>query len=147
MEISSLSLPTSLMHLEHTPPCCVLVFSSFFIVQFFLCFFFFSAGQGVLQPRGLCWFIPGWLGEYCMMPGPHLLICWISPKQVWSQQLVVRKLPCFICVIWHGEAFHGLGVQAAKVLMFFGALFLPSVAPAFQQCFWFTDLMLSASAP
>jgi hypothetical protein len=32
-------------------------------------------------------------------------------------------------------------------LILLGALFLPSVAPASQQDFWFTELMLSASTP
>jgi hypothetical protein len=37
--------------------------------------------------------------------------------------------------MWHGEAFYGLRVQAVKVLILLGALFLPSVAPAFQKDF------------
>jgi hypothetical protein len=32
-------------------------------------------------------------------------------------------------------------------LILFGALFLPNVATVSQQDFWFTELMLSASAP
>jgi hypothetical protein len=42
---------------------------------------------------------------------------------------------CFLSVTWHGEAFHGLGAQGVKVLIFLGALFPPSVAPASQQDF------------
>jgi hypothetical protein len=53
--------------------------------------FFFSGGGGkvVSLPRELCWFIPGGLGEYRVMLGAHLLVCWMSPKQIWSQHLVV----------------------------------------------------------
>jgi hypothetical protein len=37
--------------------------------------------------------------------------------------------------MWHREAFYGLGVQGVEVLMLFGALLLPSVAPVSQQNF------------
>jgi hypothetical protein len=32
-------------------------------------------------------------------------------------------------------------------LIFLVALFPPNVAPVYQQSFWFTELMLSASVP
>jgi hypothetical protein len=38
-----------------------------------------------------------------------------------------------LSVSWHGEAFHGLGVQGGKVSTLPGALPLPSEAPASQQ--------------
>jgi hypothetical protein len=47
-------------------------------------------------------------------------------------------------VVW--QSFVGLRVQGVKVLILLCALFLPSVAPASQQDFWFTELTLSASA-
>jgi hypothetical protein len=37
---------------------------------------------------------------------------------------------CSLSVSWHGEVFHGLGVQSAKVSTLPGASPLPSVAPA-----------------
>jgi hypothetical protein len=49
--------------------------------------------------------------------------------------------------MWHGEAFYGLGVQGVEVLILLGALFPPRVAPAFQQGFGVTDLVLSGSVP
>jgi hypothetical protein len=49
--------------------------------------------------------------------------------------------------MWHGESLYRLGVQGEVVLIFLGALFLPSVASASQQDFRFIKLMLSASAP
>jgi hypothetical protein len=66
-----------------------------------------------------------------MMVGAHLLVCRMSPKQVWSRHLAMH----FLSVMWHGEAFHWLRVQDIKVLIFLGALFLPSVAPTSQQYF------------
>jgi hypothetical protein len=70
-----------------------------------------------------------------MMLGAHLLVCQMSPKQVWRQQLVVQEPSCFLIVMWLGEALYRLGVQGVKVLILFGVLFLPSVAPASQQDF------------
>jgi hypothetical protein len=32
-------------------------------------------------------------------------------KQVWSQQWQGEMAPSFLSSVWHGEAFHGLGVQ------------------------------------
>jgi hypothetical protein len=69
LEISSFPLPPSLVCFQCSCPlCCLLVFSLLFIVQF--CFFLFC--RGICLPRGLCWFIPGWLGEYHVMLGAHL---------------------------------------------------------------------------
>jgi hypothetical protein len=53
---------------------------------------------------------------------------------------VARESFCFLNVTWHGGALHGLGAQGLDLLILFGALFLPSVAPASQ-------VMLSAFAP
>jgi hypothetical protein len=67
-EISSLPLPSSLVHCQSS--CllyCVLVFSSLFIVHFF-----FFCKEGLSQPRVLCWFIPGVAGEYHVTLGTHL---------------------------------------------------------------------------
>jgi hypothetical protein len=69
------------------------------------------------------------------MLGAHLLLCQMSPKQVWSQLLVVQEPSCFLSVRWRGEALYGLGVQGVEVSILFVALFLPSVAPASQQDF------------
>jgi hypothetical protein len=80
------------------------------------------------------------------MLGAHLLVCRVSPKQVWSQCLAVQQSSCFLSVTWCGEAFHGLGVQDVEVLILLAVLFLPSVSPASQRGFGVTELMLSASA-
>jgi hypothetical protein len=81
MEISSLSLPPSLVHFQHSCPlCCVLVFSSLFIQAFF----FFAGGS--VCPRGYAGLSRGCLGEYCVMLGAHLF--GMSPKQVCSWHLV-----------------------------------------------------------
>jgi hypothetical protein len=80
------------------------------------------------------------------MLGAHLLICLMSPKQVWSQGLVAQKPSCFLNVTWHGEPLFRLGVQGVEVLIPLSALFLPSVAPESQQEFLLMDLMLYAFA-
>jgi hypothetical protein len=59
----------------------------------------------------------------------------MSPKQVWSQCLVVQEPSSFLSVTWYGEDLYGLEVQGVKVLILLGAFFLPSVAPASQQDF------------
>jgi hypothetical protein len=46
---------------------------------------------------------------------------------------VVQEPFCFLSVTWHGEALYELGVQGVKVLILFGALFPPNVAPGSQQ--------------
>jgi hypothetical protein len=53
--------------------------------------------------------------------------------------------PNFLSVMWYGEAFLRLGVQAVKGLILVGALFLPSVAPTSQGDFEVTEIRLSAS--
>jgi hypothetical protein len=70
----------------------------------------------------------------------------MSPKQVWSQRLEVWEPTCFLSAMRHGEALYGLRVQGVEVFILLGAFFLPSVAPASQQDFWFMELTLSASA-
>jgi hypothetical protein len=128
--------------LSATPPlCCVLVFNSLFIVQFSL-----FAGEGQFA-QGLCWFILGVDGVNCVMLGTHLLVCQMSPKQVWSQCLAAQQRSCFLSVTWCGDAFCRLGVQDVEVLILLAASFPPSVAPVSQQSFGVSELMLSASAP
>jgi hypothetical protein len=58
----------------------------------------------------------------------------MSSKQDWSCHLVVQQHSCFLSATWHGEAFHRLGVQGVEVLIFLGALFLPSLAHAACFC-------------
>jgi hypothetical protein len=117
--------------------CCVLILSSLFIVQFV----FWGGGQSaqgamLVYPRAGC-------GK-TMWCGAHLLVCLMS--HVWSQHLEARQPSCFLSVTWYGDTFHGLWVQDVKVLILLAVLFLPSVAPASQWGFGFSELMLS-SAP
>jgi hypothetical protein len=79
--------------------------------------------------------------------GAPLLVCQMSPKQVWSQCLAAQEPSCFLSVTWPGEAFRRLGVQGVEVVILFAAFFLPSVAPASQQGFGVTELTLSSSVP
>jgi hypothetical protein len=52
----------------------------------------------------------------------------------------VLEPSCFLNVIWHGEAFYGLGIQGFGVLfllfVFCFVLFLLSVAPAGKYSDW-----------
>jgi hypothetical protein len=117
------------------------------LFSFFVFVFVFLQGRGSVCPGGYAGLSQGWLGEYCMMLGAHLLICQMSPKEFWSQHLVLLQPSCFLSVTWCGKVFHGLGVQTVKVLILLGALFPPGVAPASQQGFGVMELMLSASVP
>jgi hypothetical protein len=42
--------------------------------------------------------------------------------------------------MWHGEDLYGLGVHGVEAMILFCAFFLPSVAPASQEDFLFTEL-------
>jgi hypothetical protein len=56
----------------------------------------------VSLPRGLCWFIPGVADRnsvWCSVLTS--LVCWMSPKQVWSWQLAVAVAHLFSqCNMW-----------------------------------------------
>jgi hypothetical protein len=67
-----------------------------------------------------------------MTLGAHLLVCQMSPKQVWSQYQEALQPSSFLNVMWCGEAFHRLRVLGVEVLIFLAALFPQSVAPASQ---------------
>jgi hypothetical protein len=132
VETSSLSLPASLVGLQHPAallhvPFQFLVYSSVFVCVY-------VCGGDSVCPGGYAGLYQSGLWEYCVMFGAHLFVCWMSPKQVWSWHLVVGP-SCFVSVMWCGEALCGLGVQGVKVLILFCALFLPSVSPASQQDF------------
>jgi hypothetical protein len=56
---------------------------------------------GSFCPEGYADLSQGWLGEYRVTLGTHLLVCQMSPKQVWSQHLVVGVLLFSQCkVAW-----------------------------------------------
>jgi hypothetical protein len=76
----------------------------------------------------------------------HLLVCWMSAKQVWRWHLTIWKPSCFLSLMWHGETLYRLGVQCVESLTALGDFCLPSVAPVSQLNFWFMELTLSASA-
>jgi hypothetical protein len=72
------------------PLCCVFLFSSLFIIQFFFCGVGSQSIQGAMlvYPKGGC-------GTTTCCLFAYLLVCWMSPKQVWSQCLVVWSPPVF----------------------------------------------------
>jgi hypothetical protein len=47
--------------------------------------------------------------------------------------LVVQQLSCFLSLTWHGDAFHGLGVQGVETLILLSVLFPQSMAQVSQQ--------------
>jgi hypothetical protein len=69
------------------------------------------------------------------MLGVHLLVCQMSPKQVWSWHLAVWKPSCFLSVTWCEETLYGLEVQGVEVFILLGVLFLASMDAASQQDF------------
>jgi hypothetical protein len=142
--LASCPSPLLLCPLEFPLPLLCVSFQFLAYCSVFFFFFFFGGGeclQGAMlvYPRDV-WGNTAW----CLML--TCLVCWMSPKQVWSQWWQWQRQPtCFPSVTWCGEAFFRLGVQSIEVLILFGALFPPSVAPVSQQDFWFMELTLSAS--
>jgi hypothetical protein len=70
-----------------------------------------GVGGGVSLPRGYAGLSQG---NTAMIPGAHLLVYRMSPKQVWSQHLVVAGTLLFSQCNVAGEAFYKLGVQVPK---------------------------------
>jgi hypothetical protein len=111
MEISSLLLPPSPVHSQHSLPPVLCV--SFQFVVYSVVFFF--AGEGSVCLGGYAGLSQGWLGEYHLMLGAHLLVCRMSPKQVWCWQLVAQAAHLFSqCnVAWRSfPCARGLGCQS-----------------------------------
>jgi hypothetical protein len=75
---------------------------------FFLEYFLVKWEKNRLQA-----YFPGWIGDSRMISGTHLFVLSVG-RQVWSHwqwwQLQQEMTPNFLSVMWHGEAFHGLGV-------------------------------------
>jgi hypothetical protein len=117
------------------PLCCVLVFSSLFLVQFF----FSAQGSMLVYPR--C----GW-GNTAWCLALTCLVCQMSPKQVWSQCLAaVGALLYSQCnMVW--KSF--LRTRGSGCRNFDSPwCFISTKCGLSQQDFWFTELMLFASAP
>jgi hypothetical protein len=82
-----------------------------------------------------------------------LLVCWCAGGPVgrqWPGRMAGwlpagRQPACSFIVLWHGEAFHGLGVQGAEISAFPCALPQPIMSPVSQQGLWFPELTQSAS--
>jgi hypothetical protein len=73
VEISSLLFPLLQWTYSTLPLCCVLLFSSLFIQTFFSFVFFCRVGYSLLW--GYAGLSQGWLGEYHVTLGAHLLVC------------------------------------------------------------------------
>jgi hypothetical protein len=112
-----------------------------------LCVFFFALGDQSVQ-GGCAGLSQGWLRDTAWCLALTCLVCWRSPKHVWSWQPVEPVVAtwgwwptCSLNISWCGEA-RG---QGAEVSTLPGASPLPSMTPVSQQGLWFTELMLSAS--
>jgi hypothetical protein len=115
---SSLPLPPSPMHFQQppTPSSSVCWFSVFF--------FFFCKVVSVCPGGGLCFFTPGVAEKSRIKLDSYLFglpkVSHARLEQAASgwQPAAVATLgwqpACSLCVLWHGEDFHGLGVQGAK---------------------------------
>jgi hypothetical protein len=99
MEISSLPLPPYVVHLQSSSPlCCLQVFRGFFLWggQF-------VKGAMLIYPRG------GW-GSTAWCLALTCLVCWMSPRQFWSQHpvMVVSALLFSQCnVMWRSFLWSG----------------------------------------
>jgi hypothetical protein len=132
--------------LEHPTPSAACSFSVPCLLFSFVLFFLWGRGQSVQEAMLVYPGVGCVCGNTACHLFAHLLVCQMSPKQVWSQCLAVPEPSCFLSVTWCGEALYGLGLQGVEVLVLLSAFSLPRVAPASQQNFWFTEIMLSASA-
>jgi hypothetical protein len=77
------------------------------------------------------------------------LVCWMPPKKVWSWQWWwqwQRQLTCFLSIVAWRSFLQARG-SGCQSLILLGTLFLPNVAPVFQQDFGVWELMLPGSAP
>jgi hypothetical protein len=95
-EISSLPLPPSPVHLQHTAPCGACSFSVPCLLFSYLFVCFLQGGRSVC-PGDYAGLSQGWLWEYHMTLSAHLLVCQISPMPVSGD---VRVL-LFLCnMVW-----------------------------------------------
>jgi hypothetical protein len=86
LEGSSLPFPLFWCTYSTLPP--LLCVSFQFLVYSVFCFSFLW-GMGSVCSGAYAGLSQGWLGEYHVMLGTHLLVCQMSPKQVWSWHLAV----------------------------------------------------------
>jgi hypothetical protein len=138
--------PSPLLQCAQSTPPPLLSFPFYFLVYYSVFCLFVLRGRGqsvqgalLIYPRGGC-------GITVCHLFAHLLVCWMSPKQVWSWRLAARETSCFLSVMCCGKALYGLWFQIVDVFILLGVFFLPSVAQVSQEVFWFTELMLSPSA-
>jgi hypothetical protein len=129
------------------PPCplCSMFFFSFlFIIQGF--FFFLQGRGGSVCSGGYAGLYQGWLWEY------HVPLICSSVGLLDVSQGGFKPESCSLGALlfsWCNTAQRSF-VQAGGSWCWsfpIGAFFLPSVTPASQQDFWFTELTLSASVP
>jgi hypothetical protein len=119
------------------PPCplCSMFFFSFlFIIQGF--FFFCRAGGGQSVQEAMLVYTKGGCGNITCHLFAHLLVCWMSPKEVSSQSLAAWEPSCFLGVTRHREALYRLGVlgvEAFLLVLFFCQVLLQHLSKIFDS--------------
>jgi hypothetical protein len=68
-------------------------------------------GAMLVYPRGSC-------GNTTCHLFAHLMVCWLSLKQVWSRCLAAREPSCLLSVTWRGEALYGWGFRVSEFWFF-----------------------------
>jgi hypothetical protein len=116
-----LALPHSLVHLEHPAPSAACSFSVPCLLFSFVLFFFQGRGQSV--HGAMLVYLRGSCGNAICHIFAHLLVYWMSPKEVWSRHLEAWEPSCFFSVTWCGEALYGLAAQGVDVLILLAAFF------------------------
>jgi hypothetical protein len=111
-KISSLPLPLSLVLSEHPAPSAACSFS----VPCLLFSFVFLWGRGQSVQGAMLVYRRGGCGYTVCHWFAHLLVA--SPKQVWSQHLMVLEPSCFLHVTWYGETLYGLGFRVSEFCFF-----------------------------
>jgi hypothetical protein len=101
------------------PLCCMSFSVSCLLSNFFLK----GVGQTV-QEIMLVYFSSSYGNTACCLFA-HFLVCWMSPKQVWSWCLVAQVPSYFLSITWCGETLYRLGVHGVKTLILPVAFFLP----------------------
>jgi hypothetical protein len=125
----------------------VFLFSSLFIIQGF-CVCVCGAGSHFVQDTMVV-YPRGNYGNTACHLFAHLLVCWMSPRQVWSWHLVAWEPSYFFSVTWHREALYRLGVQGVKTLIFLGVFFSQVWLQHFTKIFdlWSSCCGLLHSSP
>jgi hypothetical protein len=127
--------PFSFVCLDHPAPSAPCSFSvSCLLFRDF--FFFCRAGGGQSVQEAMLVYTKGGCGNITCHLFAHLLVCWMSPKEVSSQSLAAWEPSCFLGVTRHREALYRLGVlgvEAFLLVLFFCQVLLQHLSKIFDS--------------